>query len=307
MKISSIVPTYKRPEDLARCLAAFDRQVRLPDELIVVVRNTDTVTHDLLNTIELERVQPKTALVEAGGVIAAMNRGIEFSSGEIITFTDDDAEPYPDWLEAIEAHYANDSTVGAVGGKDCVYINGELLGGDAQDVGCVSWFGRAIGNHHIGSGTAREVDVLKGVNMSFRKNAMKVPKFDERMKGSGAQVHFEMAATLPMRKAGWKVIYDPQILVNHYPAQRFDEDQRNQFNELAWVNEVHNETLAILEYLEPIGLWAHSIWSELIGTRRSLGLLQFLRLLPKERKLARLKYFASIKGRVLGRQTLLES
>lgn len=307
MRISSIVPTYKRPDDLIRCLRAFDRQVRSPDELIVVVRDTDQETLACLEEMTLEKVQPTVALVKQPGVIAAMDRGIEVSSGEIITFTDDDAEPYPNWLESIESHYLQDPKVGAVGGKDRVYINGKLLDGAARDVGRVSWFGRAVGNHHLGVGSAREVDVLKGVNMSFRRSAMVAPHFDERMRGSGAQVHFEMAATLPIKKAGWKVVYDPQILVNHYPAQRFDEDQRNQFNEIAWVNEVHNETLSILEYLGPVRLCAYSVWSELIGTQRSLGLLQFLRLLPRDRKLAQLKYSASIKGRQLGRQTLAKT
>jgi len=33
--------------------------------------------------------------------------------------------------------------------------------------------------------------------------------------------------------AGWKLIYDPRVAVDHYPAQRFDEDQRNKFNQIA--------------------------------------------------------------------------
>ncbi len=304
MKISSIVPSYKRPDDLKRCLLAFDRQTRLPDELIVVVRDTDDTTRSLLDDVLLERIQLTVALVVESGVIAAMNRGIEVSSGEIITFTDDDAEPYPDWLETIESHYLEDDKVGAVGGKDQVYVGGKPLEGTVADVGRVSWFGRATGNHHLGTGAAREVDVLKGVNMSFRKSAMKEPRFDKRLRGSGAQVHFEMAATLPMRKSGWKIIYNPQLLVNHYPAQRFDEDQRNQFDQIAWVNEVHNETVALLEYLNPASAAAYHIWSTLVGTRRSLGIVQFLRLFPNEGKLACLKYIASTKGRRLGQRMI---
>ncbi|ONQ99134.1 glycosyl transferase, partial [Burkholderia cenocepacia] len=44
MKISVLVPTYRRPADLARCLLALQRQQRLPDEVIVVARPEDDAT-----------------------------------------------------------------------------------------------------------------------------------------------------------------------------------------------------------------------------------------------------------------------
>jgi hypothetical protein len=44
-----------------------------------------------------------------------------------------------------------------------------------------------IGNHHLGVGEPREVDVLKGVNMSYRRTAIADIHFDERMRGTGAQ------------------------------------------------------------------------------------------------------------------------
>ncbi|WP_455777492.1 glycosyltransferase family 2 protein, partial [Burkholderia stabilis] len=44
MKISVLVPTYRRPADLARCLLALQRQHRLPDEVIVVARPEDDAT-----------------------------------------------------------------------------------------------------------------------------------------------------------------------------------------------------------------------------------------------------------------------
>lgn len=48
MKISVLVPTYRRPADLARCLLALQRQQRLPDEVIVVARPEDDATHERL-------------------------------------------------------------------------------------------------------------------------------------------------------------------------------------------------------------------------------------------------------------------
>jgi GT2 family glycosyltransferase len=69
------------------------------------------------------------------------------------------------------------------------------------------------------------------------------------MRDTGAQVHFELAFTLLLRRASWKIIYDPKVAVSHYVAQRFDEDQRGKFSDIALTNMTHNETLALLENL----------------------------------------------------------
>ena len=48
MKITVLVPTYRRPQDLARCLAALQKQERVPDEVVVVARPDDEATHACL-------------------------------------------------------------------------------------------------------------------------------------------------------------------------------------------------------------------------------------------------------------------
>ena len=106
-------------------------------------------------------------------------------------------------------------------------------------------------------------------------------------------MHFEVAFCLALKRQGWMLIYDPAIVVDHYLAQRFDEDQRHQFNAIAFFNEVHNETVALLEHLSPLQRLAFFIWATLIGTRRAFGLLQWLRYLPSEGTLASKKWIAS--------------
>ena len=160
-----------------------------------------------------------------------------------------------------------------------------------------------IGNHHFGVGAPREVDLLKGVNMSFRQTAIKELRFDRRMQGTGAQVNFEVAFSLALKRAGWKLIYDPKVAVDHYPAQRFDEDQRRTFNDIALTNAVHNETLVLLEHLPPTRRAVFLLWAVLVGTRESVGLVQSLRFLPKEGLLAAQKLLACWRGRWQGWRT----
>ena len=303
MKISVVIPTYRRSQDLARCLAALKKQIRRVDELWIIVRDTDEETWKFLENFDRESLPLLTATVTVTGVVAAMNVGLDSATGDIVAFTDDDAAPHPDWLQRIEAYYLADEKVGGVGGRDWVYHGTELEDGAQPVVGKLQWFGRLIGNHHIGIGAGREVDVLKGVNMSFRQKAIADLRFDNRMRGTGAQVHFEVVFCLALRQRGWNLIYDPRIGVDHFRGDRFDEDQRDRFNPLALQNAVHNETLAILEYLLPLQRLVFANWAIAIGTRDARGLLQWLRFLPKEGKLSGQKLWASWLGRWEGWQT----
>ena len=297
LTISVVIPSYCRPKDLARCLDGLKKQKRPADEVLVVVRDTDTETWTFVQTLNPEFLPLRTATVNVSGVVAAMNVGMDVAGGDIIAFTDDDAAPHTDWLERMEAHFLSDSNIGGVGGRDWVYHGTQLEEGEREVVGQVQWFGRVIGGHHLGVGEAREVDVLKGVNMSFRRSAIGQMHFDPRMRGTGAQVHFELAFSLALKRAGWKLIYDPKVAVNHYPAQRFDEDQRNRFNDIALINAVHNETLVLLENLPSTRRTAFVFWATFMGTRDAPGFLQWLRFLPKEGTLAGQKLVASLRGR----------
>ncbi len=269
-----------------------------------MVRDTDTETWTFLESYNRDSLPLRIVTVKVTGVVAAMNEGLDVATGEILVTTDDDAAPHPDWLQRIEAYFESDSRIGGVGGRDWQYVGTQIKEiGERTKVGRLQWFGRVIGEHHLGVGPAREVDVLKGVNMAYRRTAIKGMHFDERMRGTGAQVHFELAFTLPIKRAGWKIIFDPLVAVDHYLAVRFDEDQRYIFNDIAWSNTVHNETLVLLEHFAPIQRITFLLWAIFIGTREALGIVQYLRFLPKEGGLAWKKWLASMRGRAQGWQT----
>jgi glycosyltransferase involved in cell wall biosynthesis len=302
--ISVIIPTYRRPNDLIRCLQALKQQTRPADEVLVVVRDSDSETWALFKQTDFHPLPLKTVTVKVPGVVAALNAALDATEKDVIAITDDDAAPHRDWLERIESYYLSDERLGGVGGRDWVYWQNKLLeDSDTEIVGKLQWFGRVIGNHHRGVGQAREVDILKGVNMSFRRSAIAPIRFDERMRGTGAQVNFEMALCLSLKRNGWKLIYDPAIAVDHYPAKRFDEDKRDRLNEVALLNAVHNETLVLLENLPPLRRIVFMLWAVLVGTQEALGLIQWLRFVPKEGKIAARKWLASLRGRWQGWQT----
>ncbi|MBC8104082.1 MAG: glycosyltransferase family 2 protein, partial [Cytophagales bacterium] len=304
MRLTVIIPTYRRPADLERCLGSLKEQERPANEILLTVRDTDGETRGFLDRYEAGALPLRTVTVTTPGVIAAMNQGVSEATGDIIALIDDDTAPFPDWLLRIEACFAEDvaGKVGGVGGRDWQ----PKYPGNSNPVGLVSWYGRFIGNHHLGSGEPRFVDVLKGANCAYRAEPLKAVGFDERLAGGGAQVNWELALGLALRRAGWQLIYDPAVAVNHFIAQRFDNDLNNRgiFSATGQTNAVHNETLILWSEFSPIQRAVYLAWALCIGTRGEPGLMQLARLaLVLRERFAVPKWRATLEGRLAGLKT----
>jgi len=97
--VDVVVPTYRRPELLDRCLRALAARHRLPNRVLVVaVRRRRRTRGDQEHLTSLSGLEQIT--VRAPGVLAAMAAGVARSTGDILAFTDDDAAPRPDWIES---------------------------------------------------------------------------------------------------------------------------------------------------------------------------------------------------------------
>lgn len=273
MDATVIVPTYKRPDDLLRCLDALKQQTKPPVRVVVVRRDIDSATEAMLAAYDPGTLPMVIRIVTVPGVVAALNEGLAAATGDIVAMTDDDAAPHADWLERIAGHFLVNARVGGVGGRDHIFM------GDRRDdwppearVGISTWYGRTYGNHNAGIGPAREVESLKGVCMAFRRAAIGALRFDRRLRGQGAQVANEYLFGGAIRRAGWLLIYDPAIGVDHFPAQRHDSDDRGQIDRLALRDMMHNATLGYLEYLPFTRTLAillnHTFW----GARTQPGL-----------------------------------
>jgi glycosyltransferase involved in cell wall biosynthesis len=292
--ISVLIPTYRRPHELHRCFGALAAQTRRPDDVVVVVRDVDQETRTYLAARDALALPVRVVTVVTPGVVAAMNAGLDAIEADIIACTDDDAAPRPNWLAMIEWHFLQDERIAGVGGRDWI------VGSDRVRavVGRVQWWGRAIGEHHCGVGPARDVDILKGVNMSFRRSSLAHRRFDTRLLGSGATVHFELSMALALRRAGWRLIYDPAVIVDHHQAPRVDEAQRSEFSPRALHDAVHNETLALLEYLPAARRHVFIAWAFAVGTRGAPGLIQWLRFIATRQSFPTRRLLASWQGRL---------
>jgi GT2 family glycosyltransferase len=279
MRVSVVVPTYRRPDALMRCLDALARQDTAADEILVVVRHQDEASRQCVRELQNDSIRLVLVDIPAGrpGFVAALNAGIAASSGDVVCLTDDDAEPRADWVSLILATFAQDPMIGAVGGRDWTYQGTHLEDGEESVVGTVSWWGRIIGRHHLGVGPPREVAILKGVNLSVRGDLIRQVGFDTRLRGTATEHHSELGLCLKLLRMGFRIIYDPAIAVDHRREPRVAEAR--EFGPHQVRDAAYNETLALLEHLPPAGQTAHLLWTTAIGIRGVPGLAQSARLL----------------------------
>lgn len=300
--ITVIIPTYMRVHSLAKCLLGIQNQTLLPQQTIVVVRKSDHDTQNFFSqhSSDFNNIFLQIVMVEEPGQIAALNTGLAHATNEIVSFTDDDAIAHNDWLERIEEYFRQNSQIAGVGGRDFLYLNNQLLHKIVNQVGQITWYGRIIGNHHLGTGNARQVMHLKGVNMSFRRALIQSIGFNKYLWGQGAQYRNELGLCLTLHYQGWQIFYDPAIAVDHYPGVRHDEEKRNEFQSGTVINASHNEMLTFLSNLRSWQRWTVILYCLFIGTILAPGIVQWLRLLLTKQPNATERLWSSLQGRCQG-------
>ena len=130
-RVSVVIPTYKRPHLLLRCLKSVLTQDFDPDayEVIVVDDGHDDATRQLIETLregaplaaELRYLRPK----HGRGPAVARNVGWRAARGALIAFTDDDTVPARNWLAEGEQTMKRHPDWVAMCGRVSVPIPGE--------------------------------------------------------------------------------------------------------------------------------------------------------------------------------------
>ncbi|MGH7837111.1 MAG: glycosyltransferase [Candidatus Binataceae bacterium] len=110
--VSVIVPTYNRAGTIGRCLTALRAQdFGRPFEIVVVNDGSTDSTLEVLAGFPEVRV-----LTQANaGPAVARNHGVRAATGEIVLFTDDDCEPFPNWLTEMLKPFDDPAVVGTKG------------------------------------------------------------------------------------------------------------------------------------------------------------------------------------------------
>jgi cellulose synthase/poly-beta-1,6-N-acetylglucosamine synthase-like glycosyltransferase len=266
-----MIPTWARPEELDRCLGALEAQTHAPGQVVVVVREGDAASAAVVERRARGGAAVELVTVRTPGVASAYEAGRKVANNQVVAFTDDDSVPPPDWLARIVAHF-EDPRVGGVGGRDWIdSYDGPTV--RSRAVGRIRWYGRRVGDHHRGEGPPARVDVLKGVNMAFRLAAAEGVPSERRLRGSGSQRHWELGFSLAVRRAGWELVYDPEVAVAHHEARRPGPNQRGSpdLDELSGA--CHNEMYALLRWLPWWQKPAALAYGLVVGSREAPGLV----------------------------------
>lgn len=214
--VTIIIPTCNRPYLLKHCIERVLRQPYPHKEIIVV----DSSSNDKSESVVAQF--PEVISVRIRGQHNnrpyAKNKGMTFASGDLICFIDDDSMVCPTWLETIIAIHQDD-TVGAAGGR--VVRKPEPYSEEesgppqmiVQPSGRVIWEGAELVS------TERvDVDHLISCNVSFRRDALEqVGGFDPNYTITSLREETDLCVRV--KKAGWRIVYEPGMAVVHFSAR----------------------------------------------------------------------------------------
>lgn len=309
MQFSVIIITYRRPDSLARCLASLVAQTRRAAEIIVVGQGDDSEAGRVVSAAARDAGGPmrwEYIHLDEPNIVAAENAGIARASGDVVAFIDDDAVAGPEWLETF-ARWYEDPGVGAVGGPNVDYWDGQPTIRRARKVGRLMWYGRFISNHDCLTNGAQEVQFLRGCNMSFRRHLLvEIPTTLLPYWSS-----FEIFLSGATRERGFRLIFDPAARVDHYPELRrqfvgvYGASKAARERTLTH-NDAHNFVYALLSVTPAVQKPFFLVYDFLFGNRRTPGLGRTALLwLAGWRSEAASRSLPSLKGKLLGVRTYL--
>ena len=212
--VSVVINTYNRARTLPATLAAMAWQRHPRFEVIVVNGPSTDATEEVL-ACHAGRI--RIARCPDANLSMSRNIGLAMAAGDIVAYTDDDAVPEPDWLDALCGPYA-DPAVGAVGGfiRDhtgfawqCRVTACDRYGDNEGFVDLVQAQQAGVASH--GPGAERYLSPT-GANSSFRREALLgIGGFDEAF----AYFLDETDVAVRLIDAGWAVTYAPRAEVHH--------------------------------------------------------------------------------------------
>lgn len=110
MTVTVVIPVYNGEKYITHCLDALSKQIRPPDEVIVVDDGSTDRSAALAEARSVRVIRQKNL-----GPAAARNNGIQHANGELILFTDSDCEPDPYWVIEMENSLNNPEIAGVKG------------------------------------------------------------------------------------------------------------------------------------------------------------------------------------------------
>ena len=252
-KIAVIIPTWRRVNQLKNLLNALRKQIQYPHEVIVACRWNDSESIKTVN--EWPHYRCKIAYVYDEGHLPPLLAALEICESEIFCLIDDDAVPDKSWIQIFSKHFS-DPNIGCIGGRinmyEAVGKNNEMVKTIDFIPGKMAWFGRSY-NHlpvNLNGSQLYDADCFGGSNIAFRSCLLKSAIDMTLNLGTGAKYETDIA--LNIKEMGYRVVYDPELVVDHYAAPRAINIERG-YNAKQCHCYAHNLTYLCLKHLRWYG------------------------------------------------------
>ena len=223
MKVSVLICTFNRGDLIEKTLKSLIiNQTNKPDEIIVVNGGGPRNCEGVLENWSKKFNKLKIIRTKNINLANSRNIGLEHCHGDLILLTDDDARPYPDWIEKIKKYHLKYPNSGLIGGDVISEYNGSFL----SKIADATTFPRYK--------SIRNVRSLPGVNSSFKMQVIKmVGKYDISLT-RGEDVDFNWRVL----EAGWNITYVPNIKVKHF--------HRNSWSELCYQHYMYGRSYYLI-------------------------------------------------------------
>lgn len=219
-RVSLVIPSKNRPEEIVRCLASVFAQSDSVAEVVVV--DQSATPYELPADPRVTHVYRP----ELSGLTAARNAGIDRATGDVVLFMDDDCTFESDVVATVRATFAL--------AGDIVGVQPEVVDRDyAPPPISHRVFGKGFFNAHTFMVPGeRDVRRMSGCAMAFRATVFAHERFDESLHGYcyGEDWDFSLRA-----KHHGRLVLARDALVEHRPSPNNRFDHRRAL-ETRWTN-----------------------------------------------------------------------
>ncbi len=182
-------------------MALIEQTHESPDQVVVVNggnERSDRVVSRYIGRQDIEVILVKTV---NKNLAASRNLGLSHCIGDIIAWTDDDAEVFPDWVTQMKRIHAAHPEAGGVGGAIIGANSDRSLLSRIADVATFS-----------SPAAPGYVCTIAGVNVAYKRTVVQAVGPQDETLFRGEDVDFNWR----IRRLGYEIFYDPDIKVLHH-------------------------------------------------------------------------------------------